>query len=434
MRSLKNPFFLILVSVILISGCFTNEKSEERTVLKAFSGAKIIDGTGVEPINDGVILVKEGRIIEVGAKDQVKIPEGTEIQDVTGKTIIAGLINAHGHVGIANGLESGYSRENVIRDLQVNAWYGITSVVSLGGDGVPSIELRNAQNVPTLDRARLFIAGEIITGDTPEEVKELIDLDVANAVDFIKIRVDDNLGSSKKMPEEIYQTVIDYSHEVGYRVASHIFYLEDAKSLLRSGTDYIAHSVRDKHVDQEFIDLMKTNEVYYCPTLMREVSTFVFESEPDYFSDPFFTSKVDTTIINQLRDVERMQRIANSRSAQLYKVALDTAMVNLKKLADAGVTIVMGTDSGVAGRFPGYFEHLEMEMMVDAGMSPMDVIASATGSSAKALKLEGIGSIEPGNWADFIVLDKDPLEDIKNTRNIQSVWIAGNKVKGSGNQ
>ena len=421
---------LIVLIFLLIVSC-TPTKDEHGAEVMAFVGAKIIDGTGADPIEEGVILVSEGKILEVGTQKEVEIPGRAQLLDVKGKVIMPGIINAHGHVGIADGLKSGYSRENVIRDLEVNALYGVTTVVSLGNDEEPSSEIRSAQEVPTLDRSRLLVAGEVVTGETPEEVKAAIDRNVEMGVDFIKIRVDDNLGTSKKMPEEIYKTVIDYSHDLGYRVASHIFYLGDARALLKAGTDYIAHSVRDRSVDQEFIDLMNETKVYYCPTLMREVSTFVFGGEPDYFNDPFFTKEVDPTTIDQLRDPERMKKIASSPSSRAYRVALDTAMVNLKKLADGGVTIVMGTDSGVVGRFPGYFEHLEMEMMVEAGMTPMQVIVASTGGSAKALKLEGLGSLQAGNWADFMVLDKDPLVDIKNTRSISSVWIAGNKTEGS---
>lgn len=416
---------------LIFMGCSPSKQEANEMEVMAFVGARIIDGTGADPIEGGVLLITNGKILEVGSQQDIEIPAGAQVMDVKGKVIMPGIINAHGHVGIADGLESGYSRENVIRDLEVNARYGVTTIVSLGNDEQPSAQIRNEQNTLLLTRSRLFLAGEVVTGETPEAVKEAIDRNVNMGVDFIKIRVDDNLGNSKKMPAEIYQTVINYSHELGYRVASHIFYLEDAKTLLRTGTDYIAHSVRDRGVDQEFIDLMNEAEVYYCPTLMREVSTFVFASEPDYFSDPFFTKEVDSGTIAQLRDPERMNRVASSTSAKAYRIALDTALMNLKKLADAGVTIVMGTDSGVSGRFPGYFEHLEMEMMVDAGMTPMEVIVASTGGSAKALKLEGLGSLQPGNWADFIVLDQDPLTDIKNTRSISSVWIAGNKIEES---
>jgi imidazolonepropionase-like amidohydrolase len=119
-----------------------------------------------------------------------------------------------------------------------------------------------------------------------------------------------------------------------------------------------------------------------------------------------------------------------SASAQAYKAALVVAKRNLKKASNAGVLIAMGTDSGAfPERFEGYFEHLEMEMMAEAGMTPAQILRAATRDAAVAMKLENVGSLAVGAWADFVVLDKNPLTDIKNTRSIASVWIAGNQVK-----
>ena len=187
--------------------------------------------------------------------------------------------------------------------------------------------------------------------------------------DYIKIRVDDNLGSTKKIPPDVYRAVIDEAHKRGFRLFVHYFYLDDAKDLLRSGADMLAHSVRDKEVDDEFIKLVKQRDVPYCPTLTRELSTFVYEDVPPFFNDPFFLREADPKVIAQLKEPARQQAMRESKSAQGYKAALPTAKRNLKKLADAGVTIVMGTDSGAtAARFEGYFEHLEMQMMADAGL------------------------------------------------------------------
>ena len=118
-----------------------------------------------------------------------------------------------------------------------------------------------------------------------------------------------------------------------------------------------------------------------------------------------------------------------SKSAKTYRQQLPVAIANLKKLSDAGITIAFGTDSGIPTRFMGYFEHLELAMMADAGLTPMQIIQSASRNPAECLRLKGLGTLSRGNWADFIVLDSDPLEDIKNSRTINKVYIGGVEVR-----
>ena len=194
-------------------------------------------------------------------------------------------------------------------------------------------------------------------------------------VDIVKIRVDDNLGTTPKMAPEIYRAVIDEAHKKGLRVAVHLFYLDDAKAVLEAGADFIAHSVRDVAVDDAFIAMLKRRDVCYCPTLMREVSTFVYESTPPWFGDPLFLKHADTAAVEALKEPARQEAMANSKSAQRYKVGLEVANRNLKKLSDAGVTIAMGTDTGPPARFQGYFELMELEMMAKAGLTPRQVLA-----------------------------------------------------------
>jgi imidazolonepropionase-like amidohydrolase len=183
-------------------------------------------------------------------------------------------------------------------------------------------------------------------------------------------------------------------------------------------------------VDDAFIAMLKRRNVCYSPTLMREVSTFVYESTPSWFSDPLFLQHADMAAVNALKQPARQQAMANSKSAQRYKAALEVANQNLKKLSDAGVTIAMGTDTGPPARFQGYFELMEMEMMVNAGMTPKQVLAASTRDAAKCMKLDAeLGTLEPNKWADFVVLDGDPLSDMANIRKIDSVWIAGNRVQ-----
>ncbi|MEQ8413493.1 MAG: amidohydrolase family protein [Imperialibacter sp.] len=423
------PRHCIVLTLVGFISCSTPQQTDNK-VYTAFTGATIIDGTGAAPIQNGVLLVADGHIVAIGAKNEVTLPDNTTVKDLSGKTIIPGLINAHGHVGDVKGIEGGhYSRQNVIDNLSLFARYGVTTLVSLGADKEEAVSLRAAVDTAATQRARLYIAGEVISGNTPEEAVAVVDQNDAMGVDFMKIRVDDNLGSSPKMTEDVYKAVINRSHELGYKIATHMYYLDDAKKLLAAGSDFLAHSVRDLPVDDELIGLLKEKKVCYCPTLTRELSTYVYEDTAFFFSDPFFQKEFAAATIQPLLDPARQEQIKNSKSAQTYKRQLPTAMANLKTLSDNGVTIAFGTDSGIPTRFMGYFEHLEMAMMVDAGMSPMQIIVSATSDAAKCLDLKDVGKIASGYWADFVVLDANPLEDIKNSRSISGVWIGGEEVK-----
>ena len=420
---------IALLTVIAHAGC----GSDRTGGVKVFVGARLIDGTGNAPVDNAVIVVRSGRIAAVGEVGSVVIPAGAERMDLDGRTIVPGFINAHGHVGATSEAESGEAlTAELVEELRLYARYGVTTVNSLGGDGPEAVTLRDAQELPGLDRARLYVAGSVVTAATPDAARETVDENAAMDVDFIKIRVDDNLGTADKMSPDVYRAVIQRAHDHDLPLAAHLFYLDDGKALLRAGADFVAHSVRDRAVDDEFIDLLADRDVCYSPTLTREVSTFVYEDVPEFFDDPFFLRHADSSVIREVLDPDRQQRIRESTSAQQYKRALEVASANVKRIADGGATIVLGTDTGPFARFQGYFEHMEMAMMAEAGLSPMQVLLAATRDAARCLGLDGLGTIEVGKWADLVVLTEDPLEDIRNTRRIESVWIAGSRVPGSG--
>ena len=400
---------------------------------RAFVGATVIDGTtGGRPLPDAVVVVRDQRIVAVGPAKTTPVPAGATRIDVPGRTIVPGLINSHGHIGSASGLETGAALntiENVQRQLALNARYGITTVVSLGDDREPGFVARDANDKPDLDRSRLFVAGPVITAKTPDEARTAVDAAAKLKPDWIKIRVDDNLGSTPKMTPDVYTAVIEQAHKHNLRVVAHLYYLDDAKGLLRAGVDLIAHSIRDAPVDKELTDLMKAHNVCLSPTLMREVSTFVYETRPAFFDDPFFRREVDPKILATLEEPARQAGVASSKSAQTYKKSLEVARRNVKALHDAGIRLASGTDTGPPARFQGYFEHLELEELVRSGLTPSAALVAATSDAAQCLGLaDRVGTIQQGRYADLIVLSKSPLEDVKNTRTIESVWISGNRV------
>ncbi len=423
----------VIISVLALFGFLVFSiiaVANEGTI--AFVGATIIDGTDADPLEDGVLVITDGRIRTVGPRSAVTLPSGTEVIDVAGKYIMPGLINAHGHVGATVGLNGngGYTRNNLLRQLGLYARYGVTSVNSLGGDQVEGFDLRNEQFDNSLNRARIYLAGSVVVGDSEQAIRDEVNRNADMGADFIKVRIDDNLGASEKMSRPFFEALVDQAHIRRLPVAVHLYYLNDAKFMLDANADIIAHSVRDLAVDREFIDKVIASDTCYIPTLTREVSTFVYESVPDFFEDPYFLKEVEPEIIAELSSPERMSRIAGSRSAQAYKAQLPTAMGNVGTLYNSGVRIAMGTDTGPPARFQGYFEHMEMHMMVDAGLTPLDAIRASTGVAADCIGMGDIGTLEPGKWGDFSVLTENPAEDIRNSHSMESVYVAGNLVPG----
>lgn len=391
--------------------------SAQSGATKAFTGARLFDGTGRPIVENATVVVQNGRVVAAGPTTSVTVPAGAERISLTGKTVVPGLINAHGHVNDA------------VRDLRVYAAYGVTTVFSLGGEQPPVFAARASQDTPALDRARVYVSGPVLDPPTPEEARTQVTEVAALKVDFVKIRVDDNLGTTPKMPEAVYRAVIDEAHLRGLRVAVHVFYLEDAKRLLDAGADLIAHSIRDLDVDPALTASLREKGICVCPTLMREVSTFVYETTPPFFSDPLFLAHADKAWMTQLQQPDQQRAMRESASAQRYKVALDVASRNLKRLSDVGIPIAMGTDTGPTGRFQGYFELMELELMVKAGLTPRQALLSATRDAARCMKVDAdLGTLDVGRWADFMVLNADPLANIANIRQIDSVWIAGNRV------
>ena len=420
----------VIAVVCLVAVWPLANSAQQPASTKAFTGARLVDGSDRAPVDNATIVVRDGKIVAAGPAASVTVPGGAERVPLAGKTVIPGLVNAHGHVGNTVGLEQGkYSAENVQRDLKTYADYGVTTVFSLGDDQAAGIAARDSQKTPSLARARLYVAGPVLAPKSPEDAVKLVDEVAAMKVDIVKIRVDDNLGSTQKMAPEIYRAVIDQAHKKGLPVAVHLFYLSDAKAVLDAGADFIAHSVRDTDVDDSFVSMIKRRDVCYSPTLMREVSTFVYESKPAWFTDPLFLKHADAKTLETLQQPARQEQMRNSKSAQAYKAGLEVASRNLKKLSDAGVRIAMGTDTGPPARFQGYFELMELELMAKAGMTPQKVLAAATRDAAHCMKLDReIGTIEANKWADFVVLDADPLANISNVKKINSVYVAGNRV------
>lgn len=399
-----------LSAVAACSGSNAPQQPPEGAGVTAFEGARVIVGDGTDPIDNAVVLVRDGRITQVGAAGAVAVPEGATRVALAGKTVMPAIVDTHVHL-------RSQMRETLLEDLQRRAYYGVVAAMSLGQDvGAVPYAVRD-EVIP--NAARFRTAGRGITlpekgrtevpfwVTTEAEARKAVQENAALKVDIIKIWVDDRNGMYKKMPPEIYTPIIDEAHKNGVRVTAHIFNLSDGKGLLRAGLDSFAHGVRDTDIDEEFMALVKEHpQVVLGPNLPGR-------------GVPIDLSWVSDTV--PAADLQKLQAASvNDPEAQK---AFGIQARNLAKLSAAGMTIVLGTD----GNTP-YGPHLEMEDMVAAGMTPHQVLVAATKNSAEYMRLADLGTVAAGKSADFIVLDANPLDDIKNTRRINTVYMRGTAV------
>jgi imidazolonepropionase-like amidohydrolase len=376
----------------------------------AFEGARLIVGDG-RVIENAVLVVDGARIAQAGVAGDVRVPAGATRVSLAGKTVMPMVIDTHVHLGA--------TRDAIVRDLRLRAYYGISAALSLGTDSYEVLDMRG-QAIP--GAARFLSAGRGITMPEPGRTtvpywitsaadgRKAVEELAAHRVDIVKIWVDTRDGKYPRLTPEIYGAIIDEAHKRGLRVTAHIFELEDAKGLMRAGIDAFAHGVRNRDIDDELVGMFKERpNLVLTPNLPdRGVKVDLGWLRARLSADEF--AKLEAANVDQPR-------------AQVFH---GIQARNLAKLNAAGVRITLGTD----GNRP-WGPHEEMQDMVLAGMTPMEVIVAATRNSAEFLRLADTGTLEAGKSADFIVLDANPLDDITNTRRISAVILRGVPVDRS---
>jgi imidazolonepropionase-like amidohydrolase/2-keto-3-deoxy-L-rhamnonate aldolase RhmA len=407
-----------------------------------FEGARAIVGDGTV-VEDAVLIVEDGRIRSLGPRDAASLPPGAERVSLAGKTIMPLLIDIHGHIGyLRDGAfaAENYGAPNMVEQLRILEYFGVGAFQSLGTDiGPDAWKVRDDQRAGKLGGARLFVAGRgfVAPGggptispldhvpyevDRPEIARLLVrDLAVQRA-DMIKVWVDDRNGTRPKLPPEIYRAVIDEAHKLGMRVMAHVYYLEDAKELLRAGVDGFAHMVRDVELDEEFLRLAKERGVFQAGALAIQAKPIT----SGWLDDPAFREATPPAVIERLRrgDTGLPGRAAPEQTERFVSLMRK----NVSKLKGAGVPIALGGDTGIPTRFVGYNEHLELQALVEVGLTPLEAITAGTSVGAAILRLDDLGSLTTGKSGDFLVLNANPLENIQNTTRIAAVYRKGREV------
>ena len=431
----------------------------------------LIGGTVINPADgkitrNATVFVDNGRITNIAANMVMKF--GGRTIDCAGKFILPGYIDTHVHFFQSGDLftrPDGADLNSVRPYKDEVAWVkshvddvfvrylrsGITSVVDVGGP-FWNFEVRKIAN-SSAKAPRIAVAGPLISSvsrekldlgdppivkiDTPDQAREFVRKLAEQKPDLVKIWyiVDNDHPVDSFRP--IVRATIEESHARKLRVAVHATELETARAAVEEGADILVHSVIDKPVDDAFVKLLKDRHIILCPTLVvfeRYGRTFSHQlnltPEEKAWGNPEVIASLDVTKIPKDKLPDRIKNALAKPDEALDRIkkTYDVALPNLKKLEDAGVTTAAGTDAGNIGTIHGPALFREFQLMKEAGLTPMQILQCATANAAKLFGGETgahIGSISDGNFADLVILRSDPLRDIKNTSDIDSVMKNG---------
>src|SRR4051812_48785904 len=433
----------------------------------------IVNGTAIDPGTSKVIpnaaVIIEGDHISSIVQNSKDMPmKGDGVIDATGKFILPGYIDTHVHF-----FQSGdiFTRPDAV-DLNAVRSYkdehdwiernladtfarylrcGITSVVDVGGP-IWNFKVRKMAN-STAKGPRVAVAGPLISSvsrpqldlgdppivkiDTPEQGVQMVQKLEREKPDYIKIWYIVNAENPIEKFRPTVHAVVDEAHRLKLRVAVHATELEAARAAVEEGADLLVHSVTDKPVDEVFVKLLKDKHTILTPTLVvfeRYGRTFAnkleLTSEEKAWGNPEIIASLDVSKLPADKVPDRIKKATENAQAVVDNIqkTYDVALKNLKTLEDAGITIATGTDAGNIGTIHGPAIFREFQLMKQAGLTPMQILKCTTANAAKTFGGDTgkkIGSLQPGSYADLVILKSNPVDDIKNTSDIDSVMKNG---------
>ncbi len=420
MRRFASPVFAFLVFTAAALGA--TSAAAQVTVLR---GATLIDGSGAAPQGNVTVVIENGRLRDIGTG--VTAPAGATVIDVTGKFVVPGIINGHGHVGPAP------------RDPQLRryALYCVTTTTSMAADPDDIVDFKARQKAGDLRGARILTVKYRFTTltqggsdyKTPEAARQKVDEIATHSADFVKVWLDAQGGRIPKLSREFVAAVFEQARKHDKLTMAHIVELADARMAVDEGVNMLVHNVRDQDIPADFLATLKARNVSLISTLAREEGMFrAAGGTPD---DPFFTKGL--TAEQRAGLAKKLDTLAKDPERAASMRAFEQDKVNVKRLWDAGIRLGFGTDSGGASEryfIQGFYEHRQMDLLVQAGLTPMQVIQSFSKNNSEMFGIDkDFGTLAKGKAADLLVLAKNPLDDIANMRTFEAVFLGGKKFE-----
>lgn len=440
--------------LMLAAACSTSPAappSQPASTVVAYEGARLIRGDGSAPVEDAVLVIDAGSIVQAGTRGEVTVPADATRVNISGKTVMPALIGGHGHVGYQKGLtflRENYTHDNIMDDLRRAAYFGLGTAMTMGIDtGDLVYRIREETAGGTSGVARLRTAGQGMGGPnagpgntvyargvafeitTEEEGRAAVRQLAPHKPEMIKIWLDERGGRGMKLQPAVVRAIVDEATKHALPVAAHVRNHVDAEVAVGAGVYGLTHLARDRVMDAPLIDAIVKRGVFVTPTLSMAERNNYSGAVPQWVQEPFLFGLLEDSVAPEV--VARLQKSfverdpKNAAEAREAYAILDSTVARLHA---AGARIVLGGDTGLPDHFWGFAEQRELELLVAAGLTPMDAIVAGTSRAAEFLRMNDVGTLAPGKTADFLVLDANPLDDIRHTRRIARLFLRGTEI------
>jgi len=439
---------LTLIGSVLIAAAAIVQGQPGRVTV--FDGARILDGNGGAPIENGRMVIADGRITAIGPQSSVAAPEGATRVDVAGKTIMPAMINVHAHMGYegyTTWSARNHTAANLLDHVQREAFYGVAAATSVGSSPTDvSLQFQRDQQADKFPPAAryLFMPGMappnggpdhilreatnelrvVNEVTTPEEARIAIQKMADQNIRHVKMWVDDRGGTYPKLSPEVHNAIVQEAHARKITVHAHAIQLADQKAVVRAGADVLVHMVQREPIDQEFQALLQQKKPYWATVISLGDPVEVCNA------DPFFEEAMPFAVVAKIRaNKERVGLTAHCAPPSPNAATRERTLAqNFPMMIAAGVKLVLATDTGIhPGHTFGSGEHVELARWVQLGLPPAQAIVAATRTPAELMGLSDLGTLAAGKRASFIVLNANPLVNIRNTRTIADVYLDGVK-------